>query len=421
MKASAVKSAVFAAALSVALTVSAYGGEYRQSDAIVKENGIAAASRNSSLKIKTTREYGSQSVEAFISGVLDEDISHIDFVYNELYSEYGVEYGYVLDFSYAYGNGHAIISTADGSESIAEMDLENSSPYLGKDGKYIYASFDNYFVAQSDGDIVKLEANDGALGISAPMRNKDKDDVPVSIDYSYSYGNFDSYEISNFYYEYAANFSDKDNNCANAAGVIMLNYWNAFKAKNFLELNYDETFKDDKWNMNNDTAIKFMDLFYDYMNTNWAFGQWGGTLPLKVYGGFKRLVNSYGRETTYLDVSTFEDVKYQVYNANAVFIISKDYYFTGYYPISHKAKPLPTLNSVQGNNNFTIDYTRWYGIENSHTFVGYGYAEYTLYDKDGNGSKIEFVKIADGWGNTRYFNYNLSNKMSMFAVTISRC
>ncbi len=262
MKASAVKSAVFAAALSVALTVSAYGGEYRQSDAIVKENGIAASSRNSSLKIKTTREYGSQSVEAFISGVLDEDISHIDFVYNELYSEYGVEYGYVLDFSYAYGNGHAIISTADGSESIAEMDLENSSPYLGKDGKYIYASFDNYFVAQSDGDIVKLEANDGASGISAPMRNKDKKEgVAAPQDYNYSKGYLDKSEIYNFYFKYAAELVDKKNNCANAAGVIALNYWNTFHGNNLLNLEVSELINN-TYNMNDVAAKRYMNIFY---------------------------------------------------------------------------------------------------------------------------------------------------------------
>ena len=366
MKASAVKSAVFAAALSVALTVSAYGGEYRQSDAIVKENGIAAASRNSSLKIKTTREYGSQSVEAFISGVLDEDISHIDFVYNELYSEYGVEYGYVLDFSYAYGNGHAIISTADGSESIAEMDLENSSPYLGKDGKYIYASFDNYFVAQSDGDIVKLEANDGASGISAPMRNKDKDDVPVSIDYSYSYVKIERYDISKFYYGYSTSLcSDKSNNCANAAGVIMLNYWNAHDGRNFLNLTTNETISAYNLNMTDNTAKKYMYIFYDYMNTNWAFGQWGGTLPSNVYKGFKRLVNEYGYVTTQFAVSSFEDVKYQVVQGVPIFITSQDYYFTP------NGNTLPNVSNIAGNNSFTIDYERTYGIENSHTLVGY--------------------------------------------------
>lgn len=415
MKASAVKSAVFAAALSVALTVSAYGGEYRQSDAIVKENGIAASSRNSSLKIKTTREYGSQSVEAFISGVLDEDISHIDFVYNELYSEYGVEYGYVLDFSYAYGNGHAIISTADGSESIAEMDLENSSPYLGKDGKYIYASFDNYFVAQSDGDIVKLEANDGASGISSPMRNKDKDDVPVSIDYSYSYGNIDSYEISNFYFQYDADFSNKENNCANAAGVIMLNYWNAHDGRNFLNLTTNETISAYNLNMTVNTAKKYMDIFYDYMGTNWALGKWGGTPPKDIYKGFKRLVNENGYEAIQFDISSFEDIKYQVNQGVPVFITSMLYYFT------YIGDILPSVNSGVGDYSFAIDYKYWYGVESSHTFVGYGYVEYTLYDKDGKESKIELVKIADGWGHTRYFNFSISNKMSMAAIYVPRC
>ncbi len=420
MKASAVKSAVFAAALSVALTVSAYGGEYRQSDAIVKENGIAASSRNSSLKIKTTREYGSQSVEAFISGVLDEDISHIDFVYNELYSEYGAEYGYVLDFSYAYGNGHAIISTADGSESIAEMDLENSSPYLGKDGKYIYASFDNYFVAQSDGDIVKLEANDGASGISAPMRNKDKKEgVAAPQDYNYSKGYLDKSEIYNFYFKYAAELVDKKNNCANAAGVIALNYWNTFHGNNLLNLEVSELINN-TYNMNDVAAKRYMNIFYDYMNTNWIFGT-GGTLPADVYKGFKKIITDYNYVARQSSVNSFDEIKNQINLGVPVFITSKDYYFTNCYDIYFTAVPLPKVNSVLGNYNFTIKHYRWYGLENSHTFVGYGYAEYTLYDKDGNESKIQFVKIADGWGCERYFNYSISNKMSMAAIKVSRC
>lgn len=410
---SAVKKAVLSTALSVALAVSVCGGTYRQSDVVVKDSGLEVSSRNSSLTLKTNGEYRSQSIETFINDALGDDIDNIDFVYNELYSEYGVEYGYVLDFSYAYGNGHAIISTVDGSENIAEMDLENSSPYLGKDGKYIYASFDNYFVAQSDGDIVKLESNDSASGISAPMKSKDKERVPVSVDYNYSYGNIEKYEISNFYCAYSTDFSDKKNNCANAAGVIALNYWNANIAKNFLELTYEETLKDGTLNMNEATATKFMNIFYDYMNTNWIFGT-GGTLPNNVYGGFKKLLKQYDRETTHYDLHTFEEVKYQVQQGVPVFITSEDYYFTD-------STYLPSINSSAGDYSFTINYKRWYGIVNSHTFVGYGYAEYTLYDKDGNESKIELVKIADGWGNARYFNYNISNKMSMAAIKVSRC
>ena len=100
-----------------------------------------------------------------------------------------------------------------------------------------------------------------------------------------------------------------------------------------------------------------------------------------------------------------------------IFITSQDYYFTP------NGNTLPNVSNIAGNNSFTIDYERTYGIENSHTFVGYGYVEYTLYDKDGKESKIQLVKVASGWGSYRYFNFNISDttKWGMAAIKVARC
>lgn len=418
MKSSAVKTVVLSAALSVALAVSVCGGTYRQSDVVVEDGGLEISGRKADFKATVTHAYRSRSIETFINDVLKSDPDRVDFVYNDLYSACGEEYGYVLDFSYEDGHGYAIIEVVDGTENIVEMDPKNSSPYLGKDGKYIYGSFDNYLVEQNNGDIVKLTADDGVSAMSAPMKSKDKDGVPVSIDYSYSYGNVERYEINNFYYSYSTSLcSDKKNNCANATGVIALNYWNAHDGRNFLNLTTDETKGIYDLNMKDDTARKYMNIFYDYMNTNWAFGQWGGTLPDNVYKGFKRLVNEKGRETIQFDVSSFDDIKYQVEQGVPVFFTSEDYYFTP------NGFTLPTVSNIAGNNSLTIDYERTYGIENSHTFVGYGYVEFTLFDNDGKESKIQLVKVASGWGSYRYFNFNISDteKWGMAAIYVSRC
>ena len=174
--------------------------------------------------------------------------------------------------------------------------------------------------------------------------------------------------------------------------------------------------------MNNATATEYMNKFYSYMGTNWLFGTWGGTLPSDCYSGFMRLIKENGYVARKETVSSFDDIKYQINRGVPVFITSQDYYFTQRYT-DHTAVPLPKVYSTQGNYSFTIDYYRTYGIENSHTFVGFGFAEYTLYDSNGYDSKIHLVKIADGWGNERYFNYDLSDttQWGMAAIRVSRC
>lgn len=116
-------------------------------------------------------------------------------------------------------------------------------------------------------------------------------------------------------------------------------------------------------------------------------------------------------------------IKSSIDNDVPVFITSTDYYFT-------YDDTLPSVSSSSGNHTLSIDYAHSWGIANAHTFVGYGYAYYTITQvtekevwsptwSDPFRTVIEystevfteeFVKVADGWGGKRYYNYSQSNK-----------
>lgn len=437
MKTSVIRKAVLSVALSAALAASVCGASYRQSDAVEKEERYQVTSRNASVKPNGKQEYGSQAIETIISSVVDDDIDNIDFVYNELYSAYNEEYGYVVDFTYGGENGYAIVSADDGSEDIIELNLGSSSPYTGKDGKYIYASFDNYFVVQDNGDIVSVSADHDGLPVSETLNNGDdgKTNIPEPRDYSYSYGSFECFELKGFRYQYSSSLlTDKKNKCAPAAGVIALNYWNKYYDNRILKLNESEFYKDSDTNvvtdnMSDEVAKNYMGIFYKYMKTNsWLLpnGELGGTTPKNAYLGFMQLIEEKGFNARKCIVRTFADIKNNIgIEKRPVFITSDDYYFTERYNYVNdkSAKPLPSVDPTPGDHTFTIDYRRFHGIIHSHTFIGFGYAEYTLYDADGNESKIELVKIADGWGGERYFNFNISDTTNwgMAAIKVSLC
>lgn len=157
------------------------------------------------------------------------------------------------------------------------------------------------------------------------------------------------------------------------------------------------------------------------MKTNKFWG-YGGTLPSDCFDGFTKMITENGYVARKDTVTTFEDIKYQINRGVPVFIVSQDYYFTYRYS-DRSAIPLPTVSSTQGDYTLTIDYTETYGLVNAHTFVGFGFAEYTLYDSNGYDTKIHLVKIADGWNGERYFNFDISDTTSlgMAAIRVSRC
>lgn len=303
------------------------------------------------------------------------------------------------------------------------MDLGHSSPYSGKEGKYIYASFDEYYVEHDNGIIVSLTLSGEECDVNISeytSKSESKVGIPHTETNNYAMGLLFKKEIPNFYYKYTTGLSTKSNNCANAAGVIALNYWNRYLSNNLLELSSDQLIKD-SYNMKNETATLYMDKFYSYMKTNKFFG-YGGTLPTDCFNGFTKMITENGYKAKQTTISTFDDIKYQINQGVPVFIVSQDYYFTSRYS-GGTAVPLPSVSSTQGNYTLSIDYSRTYGLVNAHTFVGFGFAEYTLYDSNGYDTKIRLVKVADGWNGERYFNFDISDTTSlgMMAIKVSRC
>ena len=250
-------------------------------------------------------------------------------------------------------------------------------------------------------------------------KGDEKKDVRETKNIAYSYGYLvESDENSKLCkllnYSYTTDLvDDLDNICANVAGVIAINYWNKLYGNNLLNLSYEEV--DDKLNMDTDTAKAYIRKFYKYMNTNWILGQWGGSLPWNVYGGFENFIKDInkGFKTKRTELSNYSEIKSFISKNVPVFIVSDDYYFT-YYP----EMTLPNVSAVKGNNIVTFDYSHTWGLVNAHSFVGFGYAEYDLYDSNGNCNKLEFVRVADGWYYSRYFNVKLSRMLSAAAIEV---
>lgn len=433
MNTKTIKRAVLSVALSAALVATVSGATYGQKAVAAESVHNETACYQVEAKLNTNQryaniseinqEYVSSPIETFVSSAVDEPIETIDFTYNDLYSINNEIYGYVLDYSCSRGDGFLIVSEIEDSETIIEMDLSHSSPYSGKDGKYIYVSFDKYYIEYSNGKTVRL-ALDGeefdANPSTGPLKSSLKQGIPHTETNSYTMGLLFEKEIPNFYYKYTTSLSAKSNNCANAAGVIALNFWNNYHANGLLKLSSSQLISG-SYNMNNPTATQYMDTFYSYMKTNKFWG-YGGTLPSDCFDGFTKMITENGYVARKDTVTTFEDIKYQINRGVPVFIVSQDYYFTYRYS-DRSAIPLPTVSSTQGDYTLTIDYTETYGLVNAHTFVGFGFAEYTLYDSNGYDTKIHLVKIADGWNGERYFNFDISDTTSlgMAAIRVSRC
>lgn len=108
MKTSSIKKGILTAALSVAL-VATVSGSIHNPKADMAENHcyeIAGYQTKAMLNVKqkeaniseTNQENESDSIEMFVSSAVDEPIDTIDFSYNDLYSVYDENFGYVLDF-----------------------------------------------------------------------------------------------------------------------------------------------------------------------------------------------------------------------------------------------------------------------------------------------------------------------------------
>ncbi len=359
-----------------------------------------------------------------IQSIIFEVAEREGYEFEELkYSEENIYYanetwaGYLVDFLAYENNGYLILFDVNGQLQTIELVFDKVSPYYGKPGKYIYPSIDNY--------IIKYEGNYYNASTWIPVdytpENKDffyaacnnnKTGILVKRELKYNYADDYYYDIPKFYYRYDANLTTHSNNCANAAGLILLNYWNK-KYKNDL-LKLDQSVLDIDGNISTngsyDPRVEYMGIFYDYMKTNWIFGT-GGTLPNNGYDGFERLIKEKGYRVNRYTSLNYSQMRVKIAEGIPILFTSTDYYFT-------TASTIPKPKSGTGNFTLTIDYERSYGIENGHTFVGYGYTFYTLIDANGKNNLEELFKVADGWGGTRYFNVTVSKIYSYAAIDV---
>ena len=201
------------------------------------------------------------------------------------------------------------------------------------------------------------------------------------------------------------------NNCANAAGVIMLNYRNNRYNNDILKLSNNEKIVGTQ-NMNTATAIKYMNIFYEYMSTNLGTDNIFGTLPMNASSGFERLIKECGYSHTTQNISSWNDIKKALDNDKTLLITSLDYTFT-----TGGTLTMPSY-SDEDEIHMIINAKRRNKLETAHTFVGYGYFVYNMVGVDGSKWDEHFIRIADGWGNKRYYYWLGSTTYRIYSYDI---
>lgn len=349
-----------------------------------------------------------------------ENFGSMTYMISDIYwsnEEWG---GYIIEFFLQESEGYAIFFKIEESFKLIEIFFGRHSPFYGQKGLYIYPSLGCYYIKVDDvyidaetlEPIADYKPTEEAIFYAACK--KDKTNVEETINLFYTVGFLHQYNIEDFFVGYSTSMSDKSNNCANAAGLIMLNYWNKKYDNDILKLDssllsYSGNIS---YNSTRDARKDYMDKFYDYMHTNWLFGKFGGTLPEKCYDGFERLISENSYQTTTKGIKDYDQVMEFIDAGVPVFITSDDYYFT-------QKSTLPEGEHPRGSYTLSITYNHSSGLANSHTFVGYGYAYYNLYETGGPNYKQErLIKIADGWGGSRYYNFDRSETFQMAVINV---
>ena len=351
------------------------------------------------------------------------DVTEAVYIVNDVYYSNEQWAGYVVDFSTSSLNGYAIFFKTDESFVLVEASFDHSSAYVGKKGMFVYPSLGYYFVktdgkyydAETMEEIIDYIPTEEPAFYAACSNKNDREIVTKKITYTKSVAKI--YTLDDFYF----NYRNKDsiihaldsNNCSNVAGVIALNYWNKIYGNDLLKLTADELHEGNISTRGDKCAAgRYMDIFYDYMKTNWFFGT-GGTLPSNFYGGFEKLIAEKVYKTQRIKYKEYSQICENISNGYPVFITSKDYYFT----TGATHTELPEVQPTNGNYTSSFIYERRHGLRSAHTFIGYGYQCYNFTVN----KAIEFglfVKVADGWGTTCYFNYDLSNITDAVAIVV---
>ncbi len=365
-----------------------------------KESDNCSIERFNARRIKHSNVVENQDFYGF--NILDTSkVSNYDC--NVIYDFNSEENGFVIDFDYDNGVGYAIYKGKGDENSLMEFSVSQHSPYYGYEGKYLYNNVGQYYLASNDGSLENLLLKSNGLG--------DKQEEYVKKEFQYKTGFVkDEYEISDFYTAYSSSMVDDLNNCANTAGVIVLNYWNKQHSNKILNLT-----KTNRWNMLDDDAKYYMHEFYNYMKTNKILGTYGGTLPKDCHDGFEKFISDHGFETEKTMLTSYADIKRQIDLGIPIFITSDQYYFTNEY-----SRP-PDPISQYGTHTMAVNYNHYWGISNSHTFVGYGYLEQEFISMNNEKFNMNFIKVATGNGNDCYFNLSMSMAFDVAAIKVSKC
>ncbi len=373
-----------------------------------------------------------------------KDLEKLVFTVKNIYFSNEEWAGYVIDFNSNQEIGYAIVFKIEGKLKLIELFFGRKSPYYKQGGMPIYFSLGYYYVKRDD-KLIEVSTNKASEkfisnfdleqdSIFFGSNKKDKDGVDETINILYKRGYKYSYEIPNFFYNYGTWLTDHSNNCANAAGLILLNHWNKKYNNDLLMLDSSLLNNSNIWyNNTKDARKEYMGIFYDYMNTNWLFGI-GGTLPLDGYKGFERLIKEKGYQVQRDRNISYAQMRSKISSGIPIMITSIDYYYSN----RSNETNLPSVNSTNGTHNLSIDYEHTWGIANAHTFIGYGYTYYSLYHDvekkvwspvwynpfryitiiETEHFYEELIKIANGWGTTCYFNYSRSNVFDNAAINV---
>lgn len=256
--------------------------------------------------------------------------------------------GYVVDFDFDKSNGYAIVLTDNGFD-IAEISLNEKSPFCGKEGKYIYPALGAYFT-KNNGVFYDLSNNASypKLNIGNPDAFFGSRGVGKS-DYVIIHNTFNSgqgrdpfsnttdldgypkyrYTIPDFYFCYDTHLTNNDNSCANVAALTIINHWNKYYGNDILNYNLSE-----EGDINNNDAISILNDFYYRMKTN--INQ--ETRIHDFYNGLSSFIRNFGYQTKvtrYIpdsDKPSFSTIKQMIKNNLPIVICSDNYYFALPFP-----------------------------------------------------------------------------------------
>lgn len=394
---------------------------------------------NYSISIKNKEDFIIQLIKDLSFKQNNKLVNNLTYEIDDVYVADNRPCGNIIEFVADGEAGYVIVFNKNNKYIPIEINYGTHSPFYGKNGKNFYPSLGYYlinrngiFIDATTNQIVDIEIDQNTQFNAAGSKIEgETEEVTITVDYQYGYTMEDKEIMINgqsFYANYGTSLTSAKNNCANVAGLIMLNYWNQRTRNQLLKLPlkyldggrvYDRTAlmcdghivaTSDK-----DYRIEYMDTFYKYMKTNTTFGT-GGTMPSDMYEGFERFIKERGYTTIRKTNLTWEQIIENIDNGIPLFITSvKKYYYT------EEGRDLPPVHqfSGEGMHKFTVDYTLLTGLKNAHSFVAYGCVTYMFYDEMGNFLyPLCFLRVADGHWYKRYFNYTYSDIYAIAAIKV---